>query len=299
MGGGRPRGGVGPVGIVGLGQVGSTVAVAFADAGIEVCCYDRHVPSRPAWELAGCSVVFVCVPTPASEEGFDVSEVWSAVSEIGPHLVAGATVAIKSTVPPGTCDFVAARWPQLRFASLPEFLVAARALETFVVPDRIVIGARDKDVAETLSGLMHKVAPAAPVVVLEPPEAELVKLSSNAMLAAKVAMANELAEICARYDLSWSRVQAAVGLDRRIGPDHMTVTPERGFGGPCLPKDLDGLIESSRAGGHEPALLQAVTDFNRRIRGIPSPTGKRIVLPLLGSEAPVSVMALKKGNGSH
>jgi UDPglucose 6-dehydrogenase len=300
MGSRRHRGPEGPIGVVGLGRVGGTVVLAFAESGLEVRCYDRDVPSHAASELSGCRVVFLCVPTPATREGFDLTEVWAALSDSEPHLADSAVVAIKSTVPPGTCDSLANRWPRLRFASVPEFLVAARPLETFVQPDRIVIGARDSFVARALSELMLHVVPAASVVVLEPAEAELVKLCSNAMLAAKVAMANELADICAGYGVSWKRVQAAVGLDRRIGPDHMTVTPERGFGGPCLPKDLDGLIGTSFAGGNEPALLQAVARFNRRIRGVPSPTGTTVSLPRrLGADSSASVGASNSRNGRH
>jgi UDPglucose 6-dehydrogenase len=102
-------------------------------------------------------------------------------------------------------------------------------------------------------------------------EAELAKLCSNVMLASKVALANELALICERFEVAWPVVQAAVGLDRRIGPDHLTVTPERGFGGGCFPKDLDGLIAAAREAGYAPTLLKEVAAFNRRIRAEASP----------------------------
>ena len=114
---------------------------------------------------------------------------------------------------------------------------------------------------------MRSIAPGAPVLILSPIEAELAKLSANAMLAAKVSMANELALVCDRYDVSWSNIQAAVGLDRRIGVDHLTVTPDRGFGGGCLPKDLDGLIAAAHQAGHQPLLLPSLSEFNRKIRG--------------------------------
>ena len=86
------------------------------------------------------------------------------------------------------------------------------------------------------------------------------------MLAVKVSFANELAEVCERFGVEWSRVQPGVGLDRRIGPDHLQVSPERGFGGACLPKDLDGLIAEAATAGYDPALLRAMAEFNARIR---------------------------------
>ena len=255
------------IGVVGLGVVGGTAEAAFRAAGVETRGYDRYRGIGTPADLAACSVAFLCVPTPSGRLGeHDLTEVAYAIREIAPHLESGAVIAIKSTIPPGTCQELAAQYPRLEFASVPEFLVASRAVESFVRPDRIVIGARSSETAATIAGLMKKIAPEAPVVVLEPTEAEFVKLCSNAMLAAKVSMANELSAVCARVGVEWSRVQGVVGLDRRIGPDHLTVTAERGFGGECLPKDLDGLIAASRKCGYEPTLLDEISAFNRRIR---------------------------------
>jgi UDPglucose 6-dehydrogenase len=255
------------VGVVGLGIVGGTVEAAFRAAGVPTRGYDRYRGIGAAGDLDACSVVFLCVPTPSTADGgHDLTEIEYAVDEIEAHVEPGTVIAIKSTIPPGTCDELAIRYPRVEFASVPEFLVASRAVESFVRPDRIVIGARSPQAARTITGLMKMIAPEAPVVVLEPKEAELVKLCSNAMLAAKVAMANELSDVCAGVGVEWSNVQAVVGLDRRIGPEHLTVTAERGFGGECLPKDLDGLIAASRGGGHEPTLLSEIGVFNDRIR---------------------------------
>ena len=255
------------IGIVGLGVVGGTAEAAFRAAGVETRGYDRYRGIGTPADLAACSVVFLCVPTASGPDGgHDLTEVVFAVREIEPHLRPGTVIAIKSTIPPGTCEALAEQHPQLEFASVPEFLVASRAVESFVRPDRIVIGSRSPETAATMARLMKSIAPEAPVVVLEPAEAELVKLCSNAMLAAKVSMANELSDVCARFGVDWSNVQAVVGLDRRLGPEHLTVTVERGFGGECLPKDLEGLIAAARESGYEPALLNEIAAFNRRIR---------------------------------
>jgi UDPglucose 6-dehydrogenase len=256
-----------PIGVVGLGVVGGTVARTFAEAGVSVRGYDRYLEIGSPQDLADCSVVFLCVPTPSEEgDGHDLTEVWAATREIEPYVHAGTVVATKSTVPPGTSDSLAEAFPGLEFVVAPEFLVATHPVETFTHPDRIVIGARSGEAATMVADLLTRVAPAAPVVVVSPTEAELVKLCANAMLAAKVALANELFEVCRRFGVSWSRIQGVVGLDRRIGADHLTVTSERGFGGACLPKDLDGLIAAAHQAGYAPALLQEFADFNRRIR---------------------------------
>lgn len=270
------------IGIVGLGVVGRAVANGFDLAGLNVTRYDRYLGIGSPSDLRPCSVVFLCVPTPSAPDGrHDLTEVWSAVREVEAHLDDGTVLAVKSTVPPGTSASLSAAFPRLRFASVPEFLVAARALDSFTRPDRVVVGTTSPEAAAALGEIMARVAPGSPVVHVTPLEAELVKLCSNALLAAKVSMANELAEICERVGVPWPRVKAVVGLDRRIGPDHLAISEERGFGGECLPKDLDGLIAASRDLGHEATLLAAIADFNRRIRGEapraaePQPVGSR------------------------
>ncbi|HXF56070.1 MAG TPA: hypothetical protein VNO34_00500 [Actinomycetota bacterium] len=255
-------------GVVGLGVVGGTIGSAFEAAGVACRGYDRYRGIGSPESLSGCDVVFLCVPTPSGVDGaHDLTEVWAAVETVEPHLPTEAIVAVKSTVPPGTCDRLALAFPRIRFASVPEFLVATRALDSFLHPDRIIVGAHEPEVATAVAERLRLVIPTAPVIFLTPTEAELVKLCSNALLAAKVSVANELAEVCRSFGVCWSRVQGPVGLDRRIGPDHLTVTPERGFGGECLPKDLDGLIAASRASGYAAPLLEAIAEFNRQIRG--------------------------------
>lgn len=263
----RENGQVRPIGVVGLGVVGGTVARAFEATGVRIRGYDRYRGIGEPADLSGCPVILLCVPTAIGEDGHhDLTEVWAAVGEIEPHLDRGAILAVKSTLPPGTCDALAAEFAGVRMAYVPEFLVATNPMETFTHPARVVIGSNSEEVATTLGALLSRVAPAAPVITLKPIEAELVKLCANAMLATKVTMANELAEVCGRFDAAWPTIQAVVGLDRRIAPDHLTVTAERGFGGTCLPKDLDGLIAASRSAGYEPTVLSHIAEFNRRIR---------------------------------
>jgi UDPglucose 6-dehydrogenase len=266
---------MGPVGVVGLGVVGRTTRDAFDESGIATVGYDPYLGVGGSVELAACDVVFVCVPTPSTRQGgYDLAEVWAATENIAANSRPATIVAIKSTVPPGTSDRLAMAFPSLRFASVPEFLVATDPVASFRSPDRIVIGADDPSVGAVLQDLMTRVIPNTPVARVRAIEAELVKLSANAMLSARVAMANELAEVCARYGVEWAAVQEVVGMDRRIGPSHLTVSPERGFGGACLPKDLDGLIVAAREGGYEPTVLERLAAFNRWIRRIGA-TGER------------------------
>jgi UDPglucose 6-dehydrogenase len=242
------------------------VAQALHAAGVAVRGYDPYVGAGEPEKLAGCEVVYVCVPTPGSDDGsLDTTAVWKAIHEIEPHLRDATVVAVKSTVPPGTSDDLAAEFERLELASVPEFLVAARPLETFMNPDRVVIGAREERVFKLLLGICRFTSCDAPLVLVSPIEAELIKLCSNAMLAAKVSLANELALICETSGVDWRRVQEGVGLDHRIGRDHLSVRKDRGFGGGCLPKDLNGLIATADALGYSPRILSEIADFNRRI----------------------------------
>ncbi len=265
---------MGPVGIVGLGVVGRTTLDAFVASGVTTVGYDPYLDVGAPGDLAACHAIFVCVPTPSTRGGgYDLTEVWAAVENIAANARAATIVAMKSTVPPGTSARLAERYPSLRFASVPEFLVATDPERSFLNPDRIVIGTDEPAAADVLEELMTRVITDAPVARLRTIEAELVKLCANAMLSAKVAMANELSEVCARYGTEWPSVQEVVGMDHRIGPSHLGVTPERGFGGACLPKDLDGLIAAARAGGYEPTLLDRIAGFNRWIRAAATTEG--------------------------
>ncbi|HSX21331.1 MAG TPA: hypothetical protein VLE97_00995 [Gaiellaceae bacterium] len=258
------------VGVVGLGVVGGTLRDAFERREIATVGYDPYLGIGARSDLLACGIVFVCVSTPApSSGGYDLAEVWAASETIAAHASAGTIVAIRSTVAPGTTDRLQIRFPDLRFASVPEFLVAENPAGSFQHADRIVIGTSQQDVYEALAELLMVVIHTSRVLHVMPVEAELIKVCSGALLAAKVAMANELFEVCTRYGVDWRVVQQGVGMDRRIGPSHLTVTDERGFGGACLPKDLDGLITAARLAGYEPTLLARVAGFNRSIRKAP------------------------------
>lgn len=255
------------IGVVGLGTVGGALHEALEQAGFWACGYDPYLAVGRPDSLTDCSLVFLCVSTPPGASGeLDTSAVWKAMRDIGGSLADGTIIAVKSTVPPGTSSALALEFPRFEFASVPEFLVAVRPMESLSQPDRIVVGARSPESFLAVATVMRAIAPSAPILMLAPTEAELMKLSANAMLASKVSIANELALICERFGVEWSNIQAAVGLDRRIGIDHMTVSAERGFSGGCLPKDLDGLVAASTEGGYVPSLLVAVSVFNRAIR---------------------------------
>jgi len=256
------------VGVIGLGTVGGTLFEVLRSANFECRGYDPYLDVGAPEVLADCDPLFLCVPTPAGLDGqLDTSAIWKAVRDVEAGLLDGVTLAVKSTVPPGTCDALTEDFPRIEFAMVPEFLVAARATETLTRPDRVVIGAYSPASIAKIRAVMQRIAPGAPILMMRPIEAELAKLAANAMLAAKLSVANELAFVCEAFGLSWSDIQSAVGMDRRIGPKHLAVSSERGFGGGCLPKDLDGIVAAAGAHGYEAPLLSFIATFNRHIRG--------------------------------
>ena len=259
------------VGVIGLGVVGGALAEIVSELGYDVGKYDPHKDYADPDDLAGCELIFLCVWTPMSERGLDVTDVFAAAKvAVGyePPLV-----VVRSTVPPGAMTALAKAYPGQHFAFVPEFLVERDPYGSTRSADRIVIGSDrgEGDAREAilaLEDLLRGVSPGSPIVRMNPEEAVMVKLASNGLLAAKVAVAVELHDLAGLYGVDWEKVRGAVGLDRRIGPSHLAVTAEHGYGGSCFPKDVRGLITAARMGGIEPTILEEIERANEaRWRG--------------------------------
>jgi UDPglucose 6-dehydrogenase len=220
---------------IGYGTVGSTIGRRAQDIGIDVLFNDPGVPgSRPMGELRSADIVFVCVPTPPAADGkldtFIVENAFDAIAD-------SSAIVITSTLNPGTCNTLRKRHPSARFAHVPEFLRQAHAATDFLSSPRVVIGCDRADLARELRSLYEKLAPNAAIVEVSPTVAEIAKLASNAFLATKVVFANEVGQACEAAGAPWDAVADILSLDPRIGGSHLRVTAERGFSGPCLPKD--------------------------------------------------------------
>ena len=292
-----------PIGVVGTGYVGLVSAVCFAHLGHEVVCMDvdenkiarlqrGDVPIyEPGLEkllvdnagrlsfttsydelLERCVVLFIAVDTPPSPSGdADLSRVQYAVREIaargGERLL-----VMKSTVPVGTGEKVVADLEALgaagvTYASNPEFLREGAAIQDFLEPDRIVIGAfreQDGDVVEALYRGIDT-----DVVRTSVPTAEMVKYASNAFLATKISFINEIANVCEQVGADVRTVARGMGLDHRIGPHFLQAGI--GYGGSCFPKDVQALKQLAGNSGYHFQLLNAVIEVNalqkRRVVG--------------------------------
>jgi UDPglucose 6-dehydrogenase len=229
-------------------------------------------------------VTFLALPTPSRSDGsIDTGIVESGARSVGaalrgkdaPHLV-----VVKSTVVPGTTsDRVAPRlaaaagttvgdW--LHVAVNPEFLREGHAVDDFLAPDKVVLGADTAAALETLEGVYDPLLAAdggdgVAVVRTGTREAEMIKYANNAFLAAKVSVMNELGNVCKELGVDAYEVADAIGLDGRIG--RAFLDSGLGWGGSCFPKDVAALIAAAREAGYEPDLLTAVVAVNDRQPG--------------------------------
>jgi len=295
------------IAVIGGGYVGLVLAAGLAEVGNSVVCAESDSEKRsllisgisPIYEigltdlLSDCinqrtlrfvanthdaieeaQLIFIAVGTPLGPNGSaDLSAVFQVADEIGSALDHDAVVAVKSTVPVGTC----ARLEQIICTSLrnrgadhtcvvisnPEFLKEGDALKDFRRPDRIVIGSQSEQAVE----LMRRVyAPFVRnherMVIVDRESAELGKYASNAMLAARISFMNEMSQIAEATGADIEQVRRVVGSDARIGPDFLYAGP--GFGGSCFSKDIQSLVAAGNQFGVSTSLLSSILDVNER-----------------------------------
>jgi UDPglucose 6-dehydrogenase len=222
--------------------------------------------------VAHGALQFIAVGTPPDEDGSaDMQYVIAAAREIGRRMQSPRIVVDKSTVPVGTADRVhatiaaelASRGASIPFsvASNPEFLKEGAAVEDFMRPDRVVIGASDERAIQTLRALY------APFMrnherflVMDVRSAELTKYAANAMLATRISFMNELANLADRLGADIEMVRQGIGSDPRIG--YHFLYPGVGYGGSCFPKDVKALQYTAGQLGHPLTLLNAVERVN-------------------------------------
>jgi UDPglucose 6-dehydrogenase len=214
----------------------------------------------------------IAVGTPPDEDGSaDLKYVLAVARTIGEHMTEYKVVVTKSTVPVGTADKVGAavaesltkRNAEVEFdvVSNPEFLKEGAAIEDFMRPDRVVVGADNPRVTELMRALYEPFTRSREkVIVMDIKSAELTKYAANAMLATKISFMNELANLAERFGADIEKVRVGIGSDARIG--YHFIYPGLGYGGSCFPKDVQALGRSARGVGYEAKLLDAVESVN-------------------------------------
>lgn len=218
--------------------------------------------------MENSNIYFIAVGTPPGEDGAaDLRYVIDVASEIGKKLDKYAVIVDKSTVPVGTADKVRAtiqkeldlRGVVIEFdvVSNPEFLKEGAAINDFMKPDRIILGA---DTARARKVMQRIYAPFSrnrdKTIFMGVRDAEMTKYAANSMLATKISFMNEVANICERLGVDVENVRKGIGSDSRIG--YSFIYPGCGYGGSCFPKDVKALIRTSLENGFVPELLTAV-----------------------------------------
>ena len=224
--------------------------------------------------MAESRIYFIAVGTPPGEDGSaDLQHVLNVATQIGANLSDYAIIVNKSTVPVGTADKVQAaiqaqldsRGIQQRFdvVSNPEFLKEGNAVEDFMRPDRIIVGAASAEAEQVMRQLY------APfnrnhdrTIFMGVRDAEMTKYAANAMLATKISFINEIAALCDCLDVDVEAVRRGIGSDSRIG--FSFIYPGCGYGGSCFPKDVKALAHMAQCCNFEPQLLNAIEERNRR-----------------------------------
>lgn len=292
--------------VVGTGYVGLVTGTCLAETGHAVTCVDcdgakierlgrGEVPiyepglaelvarnaaegrlsftTRAADAVADAQLVFLAVGTPPQPDGsVDLAALWSAVDDVAPRLGVDAIVVLKSTVPVGTNAAVAQRLlastgRTCDVASNPEFLKEGTAIDDFMKPDRVVVGARREEVIDVLWDLYQPyLRTDKPLLAMSPESAEMTKYAANALLATKISFINEVANVCERVGADVDEVRRGIGHDSRIGFPFLF--PGVGYGGSCFPKDVAALGRLMRSLGLESQIVDAVQQVNARQKAV-------------------------------
>ncbi|MDC7996781.1 UDP-glucose dehydrogenase family protein [Gilvibacter sediminis] len=288
------------IAVIGTGYVGLVTGTCLAETGNDVFCvdidvdkvnrmrngevpiyephldviFDRNIKAgrlRFTTELSEgldhADIVFLALPTPEDEDGSaDLSYVLRVAEDIGKQLKTYKIIVDKSTVPVGTADLVEqtiSAQTDVPFAvvSNPEFLREGFAVDDFMKPERIVIGATDEKAIKEMQRLYAPfVRSGNPIIVMDEKSAELTKYAANSFLATKITFMNEVANYCELVGADVDKVRAGMGSDSRIG--NRFLFPGIGYGGSCFPKDVKALHKAGKDAGYNFEILDAVIGVN-------------------------------------
>ncbi len=288
------------IAIVGTGYVGLVAGTCFAESGNNVTCVDidakkiqkledgivpiyepgleellrrnvhdkrLHFTTSYAEAIPDAQVVFIAVGTPPDENGCaDLKHVLAAAREIARHMTNYTVIVDKSTVPVGTAEKVTHAIGEITdcdfdVVSNPEFLKEGAAIDDFMKPDRVVIGANSGRAARIMDELYEPfVRTGNPIIHMDVASAELTKYAANAMLATRISFMNEIANICSVVGANIDSVRKGIGSDQRIGSRFLFAG--LGYGGSCFPKDVQAIVRTADDCGYDFRILRAVEAVN-------------------------------------
>jgi UDPglucose 6-dehydrogenase len=290
------------IAVVGTGYVGLVAGACLAENGNDVVCIDKDAAKvktlqrgkvpiyEPGLEelvrrnraekrltfttalergVRGAQIIFIAVGTPTGEDGSaDLQHVIEVARDTARAMNGYKVIVNKSTVPVGTAakvrDVIRRETTHpFSVVSNPEFLKQGAAIEDFMKPDRVVIGAEDPRAAALMNELYAPFTrTGAPIMLMDCASAELCKYAANAMLATRISFMNEVANVCEAVGADVDQVRRAVASDRRIGPSFLF--PGVGYGGSCFPKDVKAMLNFAAAKDYDFAILGAVEAVNDR-----------------------------------
>jgi UDPglucose 6-dehydrogenase len=288
------------VAVIGTGYVGLVAGACFAESGNDVVCVDNnHAKVRllrrgkiPIYEpgleelvrrnrtekrlnftttlpkaVRDSAVVFIAVGTPQGEDGSaDLKHVLEVAREIARAMNGYKVIVNKSTVPVGTSEKVREvirreTTHPFSVVSNPEFLKQGAAIDDFMKPDRVVVGAEDPRAQALMLELYEPFTrTGAPIMMMDCASAELSKYAANAMLATRISFMNEVANVCELVAADVDQVRRAIGADKRIGPSFLF--PGVGYGGSCFPKDVRAMQRFAADNAYDFKILDAVEQVN-------------------------------------
>jgi UDPglucose 6-dehydrogenase len=288
------------IAVVGTGYVGLVAGACLAESGNDVVCVDKDDSKvralrrgkMPFYEpgleelvrrnrlerrlvfsttlpkaVRNSAVIFIAVGTPPGEDGSaDVRQVLAVARDIAKAMNGYKVIVDKSTVPVGTSTQVREvirreTTHPFSVVSNPEFLKQGAAVDDFMKPDRVVIGAEDPRAEELMREVYDSFTrTGAPVMVMDCASAELTKYAANAMLALRISFMNEVANVCELVGANVDQVRRAIGADRRIGSSFLF--PGIGYGGSCFTKDVQALVRFASDRKYDFRTLRAVEAVN-------------------------------------
>jgi UDPglucose 6-dehydrogenase len=290
------------IAVVGTGYVGLVTGTCLAETGNHVICvdinadkiekmksgivpiYEPHLDqlfernikqgrltftTNLAEAIEKAKIIFLALPTPPGEDGSaDLSYILGVAHDLGKLIKEYKVIVDKSTVPVGTADKVReaiAKHAQCEFdvVSNPEFLREGFAVDDFLKPDRVVIGASSEKARKTMEELYKPyVRQGNPIIFMDEKSAELTKYAANAFLATKITFMNEIANLCEKLGADVDAVRIGIGSDERIGKRFLF--PGIGYGGSCFPKDVQALAKSASDANYDFKILESVMEINEK-----------------------------------
>lgn len=293
------------IAVIGTGYVGLVTGAGLADFGNDVVCVDidqkkidalrngaipiyepgldtlvsknveedrLHFTTDLGTAIQNARAIFIAVGTPPKPDGSaDLQYVEQVARSIAKHMNGPKLVITKSTVPIGTGRMIEnilaeqGNGHRGSVVSNPEFLREGSAIEDFMRPDRVVIGASDEESVELMKEIYAPLySLEIPFVVTNVESSELIKYAANGFLATKITFINEIAQICERVGADVHDVAIGMGLDSRIGPKFLQAGP--GFGGSCFPKDSSAMADIAKRHGYEFQIMESVLRVNDDIK---------------------------------